>query len=305
MVATLPPSISDIQGMYSLESVGALDPTARLRESNLFLAWAEIWGFDVGTFSWEDQGHMVPLQVIQEVFTFSEQMYLYVSGILASPLGDHIEKSHFLLWKIHNSHWRYGMTESYDLTLRHLRGLQSLCVDLPGFDLRLTWSTFFNPTGTSAHIRGVEKHENLYLDGPFGLLVYYKGQHVMTIGFALSSYGVLVSQVQLRAKTGNRFLFKLPEDYLEWALRIVARAFPEDQLWLPTGASVTQAVRKSYGSTPCSLTPEIEERIQKFYNRPLRGYARTRSPKPVTYYGRNFRALKPKRQETLGTLTDR
>jgi hypothetical protein len=89
-------------------------------------------------------------------------------------------------------------------------------------------------------------------------------------------YGILVAQAQLRKKKGNRFLYKLPTHYLDISLDILARAFPEDALWLITGESSVEATIRNYGKQPCPLraSKEAQDRITALYNRPLNAFER-------------------------------
>lgn len=110
----------------------------------------------------------------------------------------------------------------------------------------------------------------------------------MTVGFAMCDQGLMVSQVQLRHKKGNRFLYHLPGHYLDVALEILADAFPDDPMYLVSGESAPVAVRRSYSKdNPCRMTPEDEARITALYNRELRDYTRDPSRNWHTY-NRNF-----------------
>lgn len=95
---------------------------------------------------------------------------------------------------------------------------------------------------------------------------------MLTVGFAPARRGILVAQVQLRNKKGNRFLYKLDQHYLNLALDILARAFVGQDLWLIDGVSAVKAVKRSYGTSPCSMTADDEARIQALYDRPLAAY---------------------------------
>lgn len=97
----------------------------------------------------------------------------------------------------------------------------------------------------------------------------------MTIGFAPSAHGILVAQVQLRQKRGNRFLYKLPMPYFDFALDLLRRAFPDEPLYLVTGTSTVAAVRASYGKNRDRLSAETATRIERFYDQSLRDYMRT------------------------------
>lgn len=235
--------------------------------------------------------HLLDAPQLLKVLTLGELLAFWCASTVSSGLCDWVYHNHPVVYKVRNSHWRYGWTNHWPSLVAHLHCLTRLPHLLPpGFTVALTWSTWFNEYGPSAHLRGPNPKDNLFLDAPFGLLIYHKGRHVLTIGFALCDRGVLVAQVQLREKSGNRWLYKLPRHYLDWALDLFAGAFPKDKLHLAGGASVVNAVRAAYGSMPCTMTPETEARITAFYDRPLGSYVR--KGKAVGAYGREFFPLK-------------
>lgn len=248
------------------------NPEARFRAHPAGRAWIEE-RFGTGYehwFSWDKDGGgwlSIPVAVLSQVFTFEELVRIWYDSVIMSELSEWFEKEHPFLWKIQNCEWQYGYRHNWNLFVDHLNGLKRLKLDLPGFEVRITHSRTINQAGSSLHIR------ELYLDAALGLLLYYKEEHVLTVGFALNHAGVLVAQVQLRQKKGNRFLFKLQSHYLDLALDTLHDAFG-DHLWLVEGQSATKAIRKAYGNTPCTMTSEDEERIKALYNRPLEAFKR-------------------------------
>jgi hypothetical protein len=204
------------------------------------------------------------------VFSEEEIVKLWMSDFIMSKAGEYIEKNDFLVWKVSNSHHRYGWAgKDYNLLCRHLDGLRALQAP-EGFEIRLTYSTAFNPVGRAYHCS-----RYLFIDGTFALLFYYKGEHVLTCGFAAMEEGIALTQVQLREKKGNRWLFKIPGSLVDTCLGILARAFPSDPLWIIDGESAVKGIRTSYGKEPCTMTAEDEKRIIALYNQPLVGYSRT------------------------------
>lgn len=231
----------------------------------------------VGTeyFSWERHWHHVPYDLLARAFTREELIRLWHNSVCMSKLSEHLERHESLVWKVQHSLWRYGCARDYNRFVACLNGLGRISADLPDFDVRLTHTRFCNTAAWADHGRDGTP---IYLDAPFGVLLHYKGVHVMTIGFALSSHGILVAQVQLRQKRGNRFLYRLPLPHLDFALELLRRAFPEDPLWLVTGTSTTAAIRAAYGKEDDRLTPEASRRIESFYDHPLRDWVRTGKP---------------------------
>jgi YD repeat-containing protein len=223
-------------------------------------------------FTWQEHWHRAPYELLARVFSRGELIRLWHDSVLASRLDDHLQEHEELTWKVQHSLWRYGCTRDYPRFVACHNGLSRLAVDLPGFDVRITHTRSIDTAAWAAHGRD----NPIYLDASFGVLLYYRGKHVMTIGFALSAYGILVAQVQLREKRCNRFLYKLPRPYLDFALDLLQRAFPGDDLYLVTGASTTAGIRAAYGRDGADrLSAETASRIEHFYDQSLQGYART------------------------------
>lgn len=266
----------------------------RVFGSEAGLRFLRDWGYREGdTITWDHLGSSVPAEVMLSVLSFGECVRVWFDSFVCSPIGDYMDKTQELLRKVKSSHWRYGYNDNYGHIVRHLMALQALKTDLPDFEFRLTWSSYYNEFGPAIHATRKNEERDLYLDATFGLLLYYKGAHVLTIGFALTQHGVLVAQVQLREKHGNRFLYKLGMHYLDFALDILAKGFPGEPLYLVTGDCAPAAIRRAYGKEPCKMTPETERRITEFYNRELIHF--DRNPSTTEHrYGRDFVLLTPK-----------
>ena len=275
-------------------------------KSERFKAVAKDWieeRYEAAYFRWEKHWHYAPYELLSQAFTREELICLWHSCIFSSELDEYMEKHEPVVWKVRHSLWRYGCSQDYNRFAACYNGLSRLVADLPDFDIRLTYTRSINTAAWAEHGR-----ENpIYLDASFGALLYYKGNHVMTIGFACSEYGILVAQVQLRQKRGNRFLYKLPEPYMDFALALVKRAFPDDDLYLVTGASTVKGIRAAYGKNSDKLAVVTEDRIEQFYNQPLREYDRTdKTVNCCSDDGRVFVQLVSKRhQPNLGNFWKR
>ncbi len=256
-------------------SIVPLSPMADVPDAEIrFAAVAADWiedHYGANYFTWQSHWHHAPRDLLAQAYTREELIRLWHGCIFASKLDDHLQEHDELIWKVRHSLWRYGGSRDYQRFVACYNGLARLSVDLPDFVVRITYTRSINTAAWAAHGR-----ENpIYLDASFGVLLYYRGKHVMTIGFALSEYGILVAQVQLREKRGNRFLYKLPMTYLDFALDLIQRAFPDDALYLVTGTSTTAAIRSAYGKNADKLATETADRIEHFYDQALVGYTRT------------------------------
>lgn len=245
-------------------------PDAASRFAVVAADWIED-SYGAEHFSWQEHGHRAPYELLAQTFSRDELLRLWHDCIFASELDDHLEEHDAMVWKVRHALWRYGGSTDYQRFVACHNGLARLSVDLPGFDVRVTHTRSINTAAWSTHGRD----QPIYLDASFGVLLYYRGAHVMTIGFAPSAHGVLVAQVQLRKKRGNRFLYKLPRPYLDFALDLVQRAFPDDTLYLVTGASTAAAIRAAYGKNADKLSAITAARVERFYDQELAGYVRS------------------------------
>jgi hypothetical protein len=249
----------------------------------------------LGAIPFDWRGHFIYIDTPELLSTFSVpevlDIWLRYSNIVGSDqLDSYFEREHFLVWKCHNSFWHFGCGgyPSYSQIRRTLNSLRNLV--LPdaftsrGFELRLTHTSYFN---TQGHAVSCSKH--LWLDAPFGALLYYKGSHVLTMSFGVGQGGVYLTQIQLRQKKGNRFLFSLGSHHLDFAVGLLSSAFGRTPLWLVTGSSAVEGVRKSYKVGACTMTDADALRIQSFYDHPLTGYNRT--GKVVECQGRKYERI--------------
>lgn len=143
--------------------------------------------------------------------------------------------------KIRSSFWRWGSSRGlWNEVAEAFDGIASFDLGNPAFELTLDYSTGCNERGWSEHSR-------TFLDGVFGYLVHFKGEHVMTIGFSLmAGRRVLVQQVQAKNRTGNRWLFKLPRDLLSHVVDRFQAAFPGHQVLVVDGSDLIGETITSY-----------------------------------------------------------
>jgi hypothetical protein len=160
-----------------------------------------------------------------------------------------------LVRKIESSMWRWGVgagvwnevVDAYD-------GMRNFKVPVDGFDVSLDFTTYYNERGYSSESR-------TYLDGVFGFLVHYKGEHVMTVGFSvMHGRRILVQQVQLARRKGNRFLFRLPANRVEFFLDCFASAFPRHVLCMADGSDIGDVSLQSYKANLDYVLCELEEK---------------------------------------------
>ncbi len=167
-------------------------------------------------------------------FSFDELCKLKYSTIIYMDQLKHLfekEPQYEIFEKIKSSMWRWGcgsgtwneIVDAYD-NIRHFS-----LGNLPDFEIRLVYTTGCNE-------RGWAKDVDIYLDGVFGFLLYHKGKHVLTIGFSImEERRLLIQQVQSSQRTGNRSLFKLPSNRMEFVIDLFTKNFPGYELYVIDG----------------------------------------------------------------------
>lgn len=143
-------------------------------------------------------------------------------------------KISMLQWSHCDSTWN-EVVDAYHLLQKFSFG------DLPdGFDVRFDHATYCNECGYSRYSR-------TFLDGSFGFLLYYRGKHVLTIGFSIiAGHGILVQQVQLKNKRGNRCMYKLPHNRVAYAIDLFRKNFPGYDLFIVDGGDLVEKSISAY-----------------------------------------------------------
>lgn len=239
---------------------------------------------------WQSAWYSIPYKALSAVFTPDELSRLDWDATIQSGVyeylyrGDsrytdeHTDPPAFVLWKIRNAMWRWGWVNDYNVFVDAYEGIRRLTFH-EGFEVRLDHTRGCNERGLAQHLLHARDwkstEEPVYLDSAFGLLVYYKGVHVLTIGFTPSCHGILLAQVQMRKKKGNRWMWKVSKNYLEHVIDRFHEAFPSTPICLVDGASAVAAIRSFYGDRKAEFDAKgAAPRIQAFYDQPLEGYTR-------------------------------
>lgn len=173
------------------------------------------------------------------------------------------DPNYMLARKVQSSMWRWGVgSDVWNEVVECFDGIRDFSIPIDGFDVTLDCTTGHNERGHSREAR-------VFLDGVFGFLLHYKGEHVMTLGFSVTAgRKVLVQQVQLKNRKGNRFLFKLPVNRLEFFLERFAVAFPKHTICIVDGAEIAETNLKSYGRG----LGEADDRLARLKDRIARDF---------------------------------
>jgi hypothetical protein len=145
--------------------------------------------------------------------------------------------------KVESSIWRWGsrsVDDDWETFADAHNRIPEFDLGISGAQVRLDWTTGYNEIGFS-------KFARLFLDGVFAYIVYYKGEHVMTISFSIyAGKTLLVHSIQSPVKKGNRFLYKMGESRYEFVLAAFRRAFPDWRIMLADGASLSRFYFSQY-----------------------------------------------------------
>lgn len=197
-----------------------------------------------GRFSFPADCRMLGLRAFAG-FSFDELCKIHYSSIIMMDRSvTHLFETSArfeVIRKIENSMWRWGVgkgtwnevAEAYDR-------IRTFSFDQTDFEVRLDYTTYFNPYGCG-------KCSRTYLDGVFAYLVYYKCTHVMTISFSIQEKKhLLIQQVQTTARSGNRWLYQLPANRLEYVIGLFEKYFPGYRLWVIDGNSLVEKTLADY-----------------------------------------------------------
>ena len=172
-----------------------------------------------------------------------------------------------ILGKLKNSMWRYGYGQDWNTLVAAYNNLSRF--KFGDFEFCLDVTHGFNQIGDAIY------HPSIYLDAPLAYIIYYKGKPALTISFAIVAEGrLLINQVQLINKKGNRWLYKLPCHYFDFAIECMEKAFPDFALFLVDGHSSADRIKNSYGGYEGKFTKKKYQHIVKTYRQKLSGFIR-------------------------------
>jgi len=239
-------------------------------------------------FNFKQQYYRLPAACFKP-FSKEEKMKLkFASFITMHPtFNDHLDgiRESEVVSKLSNSQWRYGYGQDWNTVVRSYNGLRRFDFG-DGFEVRIDMTTGCN-------VKGMSRYERIFIDGTFGFLIYYKGKHVLTIGFSFASRNrLLIQQVQLKSKKGNRFLYKLPCDVLDYSIEKMRAAFPDMDMYLCQADDQVKNIRAGYihdHEGAKKFEENDSARLKVFYRKRLPNFNRRASK--TLFHGVRFRKL--------------
>lgn len=146
-----------------------------------------------------------------------------------------------LLGTIKRSHWAYRLyNPSWDEIVECYNGTAAFDLGLEGFEVRLDHTSPYKRCGPAFH-------EHIHLDGILAFHVYHKEKRVMTIGFSFAEdRSILIQQIQLASRTGNRWLYRFPKNRIEFILERFAAAYPTHNIHLINGSDLCRSILGLY-----------------------------------------------------------
>jgi hypothetical protein len=241
------PALAHVAPEHDECPVRSFDPYAFYREGARDAVREEY-----GTDEFEQIIHRLPVKALQALGTGNAAMaFVSRTGCGCSDAERDLCKDPVidLVRKIRSSMWRWGhekalwneIVDAYD-------GIRSFDPGVAGFDVQLTYTTGYNENGNNCREHaGEQGGDRVWLDGVFGFLVRWKGEHVMTIGFTVvAGRRILLQQVQAASKTGNRWMFRLPANRMEFVIDRLRTAFPGHAILVADGADYASVSMDQY-----------------------------------------------------------
>lgn len=150
-----------------------------------------------------------------------------------------------LVRKIKSSVWRYNYRDiAWNDIVDVYNGIRSFDLGIKDFDVEITYTTGYNAYGNNCRSHGGNR---VWLDGVFGFLIRYKRKHVLTIGFSVAEgRRILLQQVQAYSKTGNRWMYKMPANRLEFIIEKFVNAFKGFEILLADAEDYLNESMKQY-----------------------------------------------------------
>lgn len=210
----------------------------------------------IDSYGWKninDAYLKIPFKIFNTECSFDDICKIFYASPIMMDIHNHFERNYQyeIIRKLKNSMWRWEFADkspqNWNIIVDAYNSIRSVKVD--GFDITLDYTTYCNEKGYS-------KFSRTYLDGIFAFLIHYKGKHVMTIGFTiLSNYKILLNQIQLVNKKGNRFLYKIKKNRIEWAIDLFHTFFKPFSLYLINGKDLAECIKQQY---QCLLNESTE-----------------------------------------------
>lgn len=256
------------------------EPEKRLLGSlHLFPSEVSFWGEQLESFNWHEQRHRIDGRLAESAFSPSELLSSFCLSPFISQV-DRLWKEAFdyrrMIYAIRSSFWTYSASSNYSSIAHAFNSLRDLNLEPPfyhRYDVVRYPPSHYGP--------GIFSQK--YIDGVIGILVYRGEQHVLTIGLSFTDEGILLNQIQLAQKKGNRWLFSLENQenitYLEYFVKKIVNHFAKHHqiIWLIKGTSAFRAIRNQYPLARDRKELETQkERLQAFYSQPFKTLKRER-----------------------------
>lgn len=244
-------------------------------------------------WDWSEYWRNLPFNIIEDSFSVEEMTKMIWNSCIQSEASEEFRYNpkYRVINKVENAlhHWCYGK-KNYNHLVYWYNSLSRFSFGISDTEVRLDYATYFNPWGYS-------KYTRTFIDGPFAYLIYYKGKHVLTVGFAPSANGVLITQIQMKQKKGNRWLYKLPCHYIEYVVQCMSNMFHDTPLFIADGASLASHIRECYNSRErYKFNDEKYYHVVDVYNREFDQFKRTGEQTEVK--GIKFNRLKDLNEPT-------
>lgn len=266
----------NVKGMEAIREKVMSSPT--------FVRYIERDFEDLKYFDWSIHKYSIPYVVFERCLSLEEMLKCRIFWNVQSSIYARFENSavFYIYRKILASYWRWGVHQpDYSQFTRTFNLLISFNF-AEGFETRINFASWCNEYGWS-HFNHLDENGNFdrcQTDGAFLYPIFYQNKHVLTIAVSPSRHGLLLNQVQLKHKKGNRWLFKFPNLLAHVVDKLASLCFLyKIPLLIVDGESKVTGVYKSYGKdyAPSEWSEETQTRIRNFYDQQIPGFIRTTS----------------------------
>jgi hypothetical protein len=183
-------------------------------------------------------------------FTIEDIAKLSYSFMYSSTNNRHefLNEHNPTLWvleKIKSSYWHTSLiSDNWNQVVDSYKAIKNFRIDKKDFSIKLDTTTYHNEKGYS-------RFNNVYLDGIFSYVLYYKNKPVMNISFNITcdkkGNNVLqLTQLQCVNNKGNRWIYKFGHDYVEQIVNMFMIQFPKHKIQLRKAESLEIEIRDSY-----------------------------------------------------------
>lgn len=158
---------------------------------------------------------------------------------------EHKLRPAWLFRKIELSSWHWGKykSASYNECVDVYNSITKFDMGIEGFSVEVDTSSSW------CNEKGYSKYTRTFLDAELAYIIRYKGKHVLTVSFNAILGGdktIQIRQIQCKNKKGNRWMYKLPKNYIEFIVDKFFEIFQGYDIYMIRAATAVNEISESY-----------------------------------------------------------